>query len=156
MTADPSFNYSGRTVDYLIFQGVEPSGEVKVDMALGDSGSVCTGVQKAAQTFTLLFLTDKGSVLDEPLRGTNFLKSLRNGTVRDEATFEAQFRFAVMDALNYDAKHRSADTPDDERLEAAELLSYDLQPGSVTMYVSVTTVAGDSRTIIMPVETPIK
>lgn len=154
MTA--SVNYAGRSVDLLIFQGVQPVGEARINLGLGAAGSICTGVQKAVQTFVLLFLTDKGSVAGEEARGTDFLQGLRTGFIHDDASLESAFRFAVMDVLNYDSENRPEETPDDEALEDVELVSYDLQPGYLNLTCRVVTLAGESREVIIPIPTVIK
>jgi len=149
-------NYNDRTVDLLIFQGVKAAGEAQVDMSLGEAGSICTGIQKAAQTFVTLFLTDKGSVVGEDARGTDFLSLLKQGAIRDDASLQTQFRFAALDVLNYDSVSRPAGTLPDEILEEATLVSYDLQPGYIEMKVKLTTLVGESREIILPVDTVIR
>ncbi len=148
-------NYSDRTVDYLIFQGVKPEGEVLVNLGLGTSGSVCTGAQKMAQTFIKLFLTDKGSVMYDEAAGTDFRKSVRNGAVHDDVTLESYFRFAVMDILNYLSTQPTPEDKD-EVLEEAKLTSYDLIGDSIILHIELVSLVGTTRSIIIPVKTVIR
>lgn len=143
------------TYDILIFQGVKPTGEQQVTLTLGNPGSFTTGVQKVAQSFTKLFLTEKGSIANDIEAGTAFLTSLRTGVIVDEVSLQSAFQAAVLDVLNYMSLNESASLPDDERLEAAELVSWDLRPGFLSIQVQITTYAGTSRVYTVPVETRI-
>lgn len=148
-----SNNYANRTIDLLIFQGVNPEKDVQVGLTLDDY--ICTGVQKAAQTFAILFLTEKGTVLEDPDKGTEFLSKVRTGYVRDPLSLSSEFKFAVLEILQYEsAVDRTA--PDDEKIVNAELLDYDMSFDTLKITVKVTTAAGDSRTIFIPVNTVIK
>lgn len=147
MTATTT-NYAGRDVDLLIFQGLSTQKETRVEMALGNE--VCSGIQKVAQTFAILFLTDKGSQPWDPTRGTNFMSSLRNNRIRDDNMLQAQFQFALLDIFDYLEGRTNDDTPDDEVLTGAELLSWDLRPTSLSIRVKLTTLAGTSRTYVIP------
>lgn len=147
MTATTT-NYAGRDVDLLIFQGLDTQRETRVDMAIGNE--VCAGIQKVAQTFTILFLTDKGSQPWDPTRGTNFMSNLRNNRIRDDNMLQAQFQFALLDIFDYLEGRTNDDTPDDEVLAGAELLSWDLQSASLSMRVRLTTLAGTSRVYVIP------
>lgn len=141
------------TYDLLIFQGVAARGEQKVELALGSAGMFTTGIQKVSQSFTKLFLTERGSVASAPDVGTDFLTQLRSGVIRDEPTLQAAFQAAVLDILNYMNNNESAGLPDDERMAEANLVSWDLQPGFLSIKVQVVTVAGTFRVYELPVDT---
>lgn len=152
-----STDYTGRTVDLLIFQGVQPTGDQSIDLSfsLETGGYVCTGVQKVAQTWLILFMTDRGSVLNKPTRGSSFFPAIRNGSIRVEDDVSAQFALAaeqVRQTMDLDATE-AGDLPDDERLDEANLLSYRLDRPAALLYlkVRILTIAGDSRDIILPV-----
>jgi hypothetical protein len=141
------------TYDILIFQGVKAIGEQQVDLSLGNPGYFATGIQKAAQSFAKLFLTELGSMPNDPTAGTSFLSDLRSGTIRDELTLQASYQSAVVDVLNYMSENEDLDLPDDEALEEANLLSWDMRPGFLSITVQIVTAAGESRTYVVPVET---
>lgn len=143
--------YDGRTVDILAMQGVAASGKKEVGLNLGTSGFVCTGIQKVAQEFLTLFLTDRGSVKWDPDYGTSFMYNLRTGQINDETTLQSAFEFAVIDIINYLGDTLATATPDDEVLENAELVEWDLRPGFLSIKVQITTTAGNSREYIVPI-----
>lgn len=150
MSANISTNYAGRDLDLLIFQGFNPEGNSQVTMSL-DGGLACAGVQKVAQEFTILFLSDKGSDPWDEDRGTDFMPLLRAGIILDETVLQAQFQFAVLDIFDYLEGRVYDDTPADEILAAADLIAWDLRPGFLKIQVRLTTAAGDSRDYIVPV-----
>lgn len=152
-----STDYTGRTIDLLIFQGVEASGKQPIDLAfdLDGGGYICTGVQKVAQTWLTLFMTERGTVLNKPTRGSNFFTSLRRGRIRTEDDVVAEFAIAaeqVRQTMDLDAA-QAGNLPDDERLDEATLLDYtiDRTQGSLYLKVRIRTIAGDDRDIILPV-----
>lgn len=138
--------------DILIFQGVKPSGEAAVSLKLGNPGAFISGIQKVAQTFIKLFLTDRGTVDGDPAMGTDFLSQMRSGFIRDEVSMQSMFQSSVLDVKNYISEYEKTDAPDDERLDSAELISWDLRPGFFSITVRIVTAAGDSRAFTMPVE----
>jgi hypothetical protein len=140
------------TYDLLIFQNVKPAGEQLVDLSIGQAGLYCTGIQKLAQSFTLFFLTDVGSVADDQQFGTSFMPDLRANVIQDESSLAASFQTAVTDYSNYVYERQSQDIPTDEQLESATLEQWSLVPGRLSITVRITSVAGDSRVYVMPVE----
>ena len=141
--------------DILIFQGVKPVDEQLVELTLGNPGSFTTGIQKVAQSFVKLFLTELGTMEHDPTLGTNFLGALRQGLIRDEVTLQSAFQAAVLDVFNYVSLNEDPDIPADERLLKADLVEWDLRPGFLSIKVEIVTVAGDTRVYIIPVETRI-
>lgn len=152
-----STDYTGRTVDLLIFQGVQASGKQPIDLAfdLDGGGSICTGVQKVAQTWLTLFMTERGTVLNKSTRGSSFFTALRRGRIRTEDDVVAEFSIAadqVRQTMDLDAAE-AGNLPDDERLDEAILLDYTInrELGSLYLKVRIRTIAGDDRDIILPV-----
>ena len=154
-----SVDYTGRTVDLLIFQGVAEEGRRRIHTGWGDQGEVCTGIQKVAQSWTMLFLTDDRTVLNKPTRGSGFLNSVRRGRIQVEGDVPAEFALAadkVKRTMALDAVGENL--PDDERLSDARLQSYSLDRASSSLYLKVyiRSVAGETRTIFLPVPVAIK
>jgi hypothetical protein len=154
-----STNYSGRLVDMLVFQNTNPSGKQRIEMTFGEGGLLTTGVQKVAQTFTTILLTDKGTVYDKPDYGTDFVRSIQNGTTQTEDGLKSSFSLAVADVkriMSTAALDNSL--PEDEQLEDAELLDYalDKASGKIGITVGIVTVAGPGTTIYIPVSVPIR
>ena len=154
-----SVDYTGRTVDLLIFQGVEPTGKQLIETGFGESGYVCTGIQKVAQTWLSLFMTDIGSVLNQPTRGSGFFPAVRRGRIQVEADVPAEFKLAseqVRRTMELDTV--GTDLPDDERLDDADLLEFQLfrNLSHLRLKIRIRSLAGDSRTVFLPVPVPIR
>lgn len=150
-----SVDYTGRSVDQLIFQGVAAAGDQPVDTGWGDAGEMCTGVQKVAQTWTSLFLTDLGSIPHDLTRGSSFLPAIRMGRIQVDEDVEAEFNLAA-DRVSRTMDQDAADVgnlPDDERLDEAILTYFSIDQVAATLYltVNIRTIAGDDRTIFLPV-----
>ena len=146
--------YTGRTVDLLIFQGVKASGDQEITLGWDGGGQVCTGVQKVAQQWATLFLTDRGTVLGKSNRGTDFLRAVRTGRIQVDEDIPAQFSTAaerVRITMELDADGEELE--DDEILDEAELLEYSIDRVAALLYlkVRITTRAGEARPIIIPV-----
>ena len=113
-----------------------------------------TGPLKATQKFATLFLTELGSVPEDPDQGTSFIAELRFGGVRSEFDLLSAFTQAVAEAMNYfDQRQADEDLPDDETIVDAQLTDYTLEAPNVFLFITVITAAGDSRTIQVPVDT---
>lgn len=155
-----STDYTGRTVDLLIFQGVKETGKQLIATGFGTAGFVCTGIQKVAQTWLTLFMTDRGSVLNKPTRGSSFFMSVRRGRIQVEQDIPAEFGIAaeqVRRTMELDA----ADAPaleDDERLDEVILLDYQLfrELSYLRLKVRIKSLAGDSRIVYLPVPLAIR
>ena len=151
-----STNYSGRIIDLLIFQGTKPVGEALIEQALGgeDGGYVTTGIQKLVQSFAILFMTERGTIQYAPDVGTGFITAVRQGSILDEADVQAQFETArefVQQTLDLEADEN--ELPEDEQFDSAELLSFSLNRAEslLTLYVKINSVAGEDRTVYLPV-----
>ena len=155
-----STDYTDRSVDLLILQGVAETGKNQVDPAWGDVGYLCTGIQKVVQTWLVLFLTERGTVLNEPERGTEFLQAIRSGRIQVEEDIPAEFSMAadrISRTMDQDAAD-VGDLPDDERLDTAELSEYSLDRLASYLYLKILirSIAGEDRTIFLPVSTSIR
>lgn len=150
-------DYVGRTIDVMAFSGARASGEAEMTPQLfgGRSGSgfVCTGTQKLAQRFLLEFLTIQGSIQFKPLRGSRFLQAIRQGMIQSELDVFSLFAFSLGDIEANLTNEESAADPDDERYQNAELEKVIFSPTHLVLYVTVTSRAGASRKIILPVAT---
>jgi len=154
-----STDYTGRTVDLLIFQGVEEFGDQLTELAWGEAGQLCTGVQKVAQTWTILFLTDQGTVLNEPTRGSTFVLAVRAGRIQLDEDIPAEFALAAAQvARTMAADAVGQNLEDDETLLRAELLEYRIDRLASRLYlrVRIWTVAEESRTVFLPISVSVK
>jgi len=156
--AQTSVDYTGRSVDLLIFQGVVAVGKQKVTTGWGGVGELCTGIQKVAQTWLALFLTEPGTVLNKPTRGSDFITAVRRGQIQVESDVPAEFALAaeqVRRTMDLDAATES--WPTDEQLDAAILEDFTLDKETSFLYlrIRILSVAGEARVIYLPVPTVI-
>ena len=156
-----STDYTGRTVDLLIFQGVEEFGNQPIETGWGTAGQLCTGIQKVAQSWLVLFLTEQGSVLNEPTRGSSFLQAVRSGRIQVDEDIPAEFAIAsaqVSRTMGFDASNSNTELESDEILDSVELLDYDLDTSTslLRLRVQLTSLAGDTRTIFLPISVPVR
>lgn len=158
-----SVDYTGRTIDLLIFQGTAVQGDQAILLDLvgpgNNGGEVTTGIQKLVQSFTMLFLTERGSIKYHPELGTTFLTDMRFQRIHDEADVQSSFNLAVeliRTTLSLVAEQTSL--PEDEQFASAVLQSFNLDStnGKLTLFVKIESVAGDSRTIYLPVPVAIQ
>lgn len=148
--------YQDRTVDILAYQGATPAGMVRLTGSLaeeGESGKVCTGIQKLAQRFAIEFLTARGSMPYQPDRGTVFMLKAGRGLLRTTDDVRSCFAEAMIDMHANMIAAEAGTEPDDERYAGAELSSVTAQLGSVSLGITVYSRAGVNRTFIMPIET---
>ncbi len=154
-----AFDYIGRRFDVLALQDVALLGEARLSQKLFEpnSGQVCTGVQKMAQRWVLEFCTVTGSLKFQPLRGVDFMQVARRGGFRSEADVIAEYNFAAVQIKQTMQNEEVAGMQDDERLALDELLELVLEPGRLSIKVRLTSVAGETRRVILPISTsPIK
>lgn len=158
-----SVDYTGRSVDLFIFQGAAPQGEQLITLSFGGEtgGKVIAGVQKLAQSWALLFLTEIGSVPSQPTRGCTFVTQLRAGALRDEGNVGAAFAAAVETlAEQFQVAEAAASPalPNDEKLQAAELdrFTQNRVQGKLTLYVRLTSQAGTVHELLVPIPVAIK
>lgn len=151
-------DYTGRTVDLFIAQGAQTSGNRLISLALnGDNGGkITTGIQKAAQTFMLLLLTNKGSRPHDTNFGTRFIGTLLTSNA-DDSQLQLAFKDAVEDILDQQSVYLDPDASDDEVISNIELLSIATpSPDVINLTVQLITATGESRDIVVPVTLAIK
>ena len=156
-----STNYTNRTVDYFIFQDASVSGHPQIHLLLGDEtgGQVCTGVQKVSQTFTSMLLTRTGTLLADATYGTEFMSKAQAGMIRTDSDIKMVFDgSAELVRRKMRTEATAKNLPTDERLAKVELTSFSLDKGAskLTLVAKLTTDAGDSRTIFLPVPVAIR
>jgi len=148
-------DYIDRRFDILALQGATAAGKVQLKQQLFEpgSGEICTGVQKLAQRWVLEFLTIRGSVTFQPLRGTNFMAIARRGGFRNEVDVIAEFNFAAVDVRRTLLNEQVDAMQDDERLERADLTNVAISAGQLLLTITITSQAGTSRKAILPIPT---
>lgn len=157
--AQASVDYSGRKVDLFIFQGARLTGDKELYLGFGIAGEMITGIEKLMQTFLSLFLTRLGTVPSNPTLGTDFVTAMQRGRILDDGDVINEFSLAVEQirqtlALVAEQETLSAD----ETFASAVLDSFDLdeENSKLTMKVKVSSAAGISRTVYLPVPVAIR
>jgi hypothetical protein len=144
----------GRKVDVLAFVGARPTGSQLLQQDLLrplEGGQVCVGVQKLAQRWLIEFLTIRGSMKYKPDRGCDFMREVRSQALRTESDVYAAFMAARSQVANNLRAEDLATDPADERYAGAELLSVVIRPDrTVVLTVEITSAAGTSRKVILP------
>lgn len=147
-------DYTGRKYDYLSFRGVKPTSATKLDLELftpENNGQICVGIQKLAQRWLLEFLTALGSMPGRPTRGSTFIAQVKRGQLFNQIDVSAAFASDEIDIRNNLRNEEYAGMPDDEKIDNAQLLSSASLPGYLQLYVKITSRAGTSREIILPI-----
>lgn len=149
-------NYINRKYDYLALQGANASREVKLGLELVNAetnGQICVGIQKLSQRWLLELMTEVGSMVGRPDRGTTFMRAVRQGKITNTMAAIAEFELATISVRRNLQNEEYADMPDDERYASAELLNISVLPGYMNLQVQINSVAGSSREIILPIST---
>ena len=148
-------DYIGRRFDVLALQGVQPSGDIQLTQTLfnlANGGEVCTGIQRLAQRWTLEFMTIRGSMPYHMAgRGSDFMLWVKHGLLRSEFDVRAYFNFAAQQVKTNLINEETTDMPDDERLQQATLQQIVLFDGSLGLSVNVSSLAGTTRDVILPI-----
>ena len=158
-----TLNYTGRLVDLFIVQGIKVSGDQLVLPGFGgdEGGRVIAGVEKIAQTWAILFLTELGSVQYNPQLGSSFVTNYRLGLIRDESDVQSEFGLAASqanDQMFLAAQAAPTPLPADEQLATSELLRFtiDRNQGKLALYVRLTSQAGTKHDILLPIPVAIQ
>lgn len=149
-----SIDYRNRTYDLAAFQGLRASGSTYTPQALTATpvmGTICTGTAKLAQRFLLEFLTPRGSMPFRPTRGCSFVPALLRGELTTEVAVFTAFAYAMAELANNMRIDAAADDPLDEQFADAELIGLAMTSGKVTLSINLTTRAGSSRPVILPI-----
>lgn len=150
--------YLGRKVDLVAMQGSAPGGPILLQQRIadpGDDGSICTGVLKLAQDFAIELLTPLGSIPFLPRRGSSFMLEVMGGGARSGGDVSAVFSRALIDIERNLGQDVPEDTPDDERLERADVLDATVVGDRVSLKLKIVSVAGSSAVVIFPLPTTI-
>lgn len=150
-------DYTGRTVDMLLLQFVSAlEADILVRPDVSRDPRMTTGVEKLAQRYALLFLTQVGTVKNRESEGSNFLGLLGAGQIYDENTLRSAAAAANKTvSTQIKVADRNLGTADDEALDTADVTdtSVDRATASVSVTVAITTVAGERYVYTIPLAT---
>lgn len=149
-------DYANRRYDLLAFEGVNPEKKSRLDLVLfseKNNGQICTGIQKLAQRWLLEFLTERGSMVGKPTRGCEFMRLVRTGRLRNQTDVFYAFAYAET-IVRQNLRQEETDAMlADERIASAAPLSIAFLPGYAQLQIEITSLAGNSRELILPVST---
>lgn len=155
MAGSPT-QYIGRAFDILALQGAQAVGTAQLADTLfnaGNSGEICTGVQRLAQSWVMEFFTIIGSMPLAPTRGTGFLLLLQQGDLLTPTDVTTAYNIAAVIAYQNLKNDETVTTPLDEQLASTELTAVTLGGGALSMSVTINSNAGTSRAVILPLDT---
>lgn len=145
------------TYDLVAFDGVGINTFQLADQSLFNQvppGRLCAGKQKLTQKWLLEFLTERGSMpFHMATRGTTFLNSLRNRALLNSQDVQAAFSFADLQIRQTLNALDTADTPRDEQLIGATLVSLVLAGEVISLTIKLTTAAGTDVVFVAPIST---
>ena len=146
-------NYMGRSVDLVAWHGVKPKGWATLSQKLFNKdgkSEACTGIQRAVQRWIDTFLTPIGSVMFNRAKGTSFMLDVYTMCTENDVT--DLFYLCNSDALEQ-IRNNSDGLKDDEKVKTVSLDNIELFLGNLSIYVTLTTMAGESTQIILPIDT---
>jgi hypothetical protein len=151
--------YNGRSVDLEMMQSIlHPEGITPLELSFTSvSAKIITGIQKLAQRYTLLLLTQVGDVFFDAEQGTTFWEDMLLGAAQNAGQVNMAFNFASIDAVSQmqleDADDTYGSIPNDERISSATLTDFNVDRMSGTLYLEVllTSQAGETYTYVLPV-----
>lgn len=146
--------YQGRQVDLLVMHGASLDREVELTQTLSPSqgAAVTAGIQKFAQRWLLEFLTERGSLRYDPVRGSRFLRQLRRGP-RTTLLVEQAFLSAAAEVRRNLLREEDDTMPNDERFGRATLLGLTVGADHLSIRVQLVSRAGDAREVLLPLRT---
>jgi hypothetical protein len=153
-------DYSGRTVDLESLQTADGTvGVRELSLSVRDNNLSrrITGIQKLAQRYATLFLTQKGSVGFSAGQGSDFIEPATTGQIANGANLTHFFNIANFQTTRQmrldDVDPAFGDTPpDDERIQTATLIDFEVDKfqGRIYLKVRLTSLAGDDYVYVLP------
>ena len=147
-----STDYSNRTKDISIFQGVDPAKTKNVDISFGTISNYCTGIQKLIQRFAICLLTELGSQFSYTGFGSTlqiYLK--RSNQLLNKADIYPIFNISankIIDEFRQYQVHSNA--PDDEKLNTVFLEDVLVAGTSVSLRIRIVPMSLSDTIFIIP------
>lgn len=148
-------DYVDRKFDVLAYSGATAAGKVVLtqELVARQGGEICTGMQKLAQRFLLELFTETGSLKYQPTRGCYFMKQANGGELRTPFDVYAAFSAALVSIETNLLLDETELDPADELYASAEVLALTLAGDTVSITIKLTSQAGTSREVILPITT---
>ncbi|MDO4568767.1 MAG: hypothetical protein Q4D38_00105 [Planctomycetia bacterium] len=142
------FSSKYTNIDWCVFSGVQPNTSSLLEPSV-IQGGLCTGIQKLVQRWLIRLMTIKGSMPFAQERGCGFISEISK--VQTESAVRIAYLFAQMEIEPQLLAEETEDMPDDERFLSSELLGVSRLRGACSLSVKLTSRAGESREVLLPI-----
>ena len=146
--ASTTTNLSGRLTDTY---ALGSSAEGRLSLSMADGGSVAVGPIEAAQKLIIRLLTKKGSDPIDRDRGTGLLALVSSGRMRNPLTAAMLAQDSLQDAVLQLAALRVDGYEAGEETASAVVDSVRFAEDTLTIAITITTMAGVSSQILLPI-----
>lgn len=137
-------------VDIAAFRNLDQPGQPLAQELIGfDGGAEITGIYKLAQRVVLELMTERGSLVYAPTRGTYLLTELKEGVLSELDVMSAFSRARRQVIYNLRNEEVATDS-DDERISDLQIAQLIISPETLTIKLKVTSKAGGSTTVEIP------
>ena len=148
-----STDYSTRTKDIHIFQGVNATKLSSITPSFGRISNYCSGIQKLIQRYTITLLNELGSQPGFPTFGTNLVNTLlRSSSFINKADVGHIFNEANIKVIREFRVYQRGltDVPLDEQIDTATLADVVIQNGTIGLTIKIYPLTGEPVVFIMP------
>ena len=145
--------YQGREVDIAFLVGdLESSQEIELQQTLRqDDGLFVTGIASLAQRVLWELLTEQGSQVYRPLRGTGFMTAAKQGFWRTTVDVAQSFYLALRTLKQNVWEDETEEDPPDSRLDDLSLLNVTLANGTVDLRLQLISRDGTAAELLLPI-----
>lgn len=149
---------SGRQLDIELLQTIAaPAGSTRLSISVTDQPKSVAGIQKMAQRYTLLLLTELGDVHFDAEAGSSFWEDMIAGAAQNAGQVAFAFAFASSDAIEQMQREDNnsalyGEIPEDERIVSADLDEWSINYQSATLFLKVSLYnrLGDAYVYVLP------
>ena len=118
-------------------------------LATASGGSTVEAEGKLVQRFVMELMTEKGSLLYLPYRGSSFVSSIKYG-VASTSDIKGAFALALMDvAANLKSEESDTDDPA-ERYAGARLNGVILDGDEASLDITLASASGETNKLLLP------
>lgn len=155
-------DYADRRADMLAFRGMFPASTDREQLLAqelvrpGDGGALIAGIEKLAQKVLITLFKKTGSCIYRPRDGCRFMIDAELGYWRTAADVSLSFVSARYDVRQQIQADESPDDPDDERWGSLILNGVTLFGDTVTLRMTLLSLAGTEYTFLSPITVPIR
>lgn len=145
-------DYQNRKYDVSV--SVENTSAEKSELLMqlfseNSGGEICTGAAFVAQVWLMTFLKAEGSAAYDD-NGCSFVPALLQGHLRTEMDVYQEFALSASQVSRAITSAENSDDDPEDRFDTAELENVTIYPGGLALTVKITTQAGTSRKVILP------